>query len=135
MLAGVEPRVSSPVLVGRSSQLAVLETALGEVGRGRPSAVMVGGEAGVGKSRLMTEFAARSRAAGGRVLLGGCLELGADGLPFAPFTAVLRTLVRDLGEAAATAYRLRLFDSCPLLPDSAARRGLSDAGEARERPF
>ena len=60
---------------------------------------MVGGEAGVGKSRLVTEFAARSRAAGGRMLLGGCLELGADGLPFAPFTAVLRTLVRELGAA------------------------------------
>ena len=81
MLADVEPRVSSPVLVGRSSQLATLETALAEAGRGRPSAVMVGGEAGVGKSRLVTEFAGRSRAAGARALIGGCLELGADGLP------------------------------------------------------
>jgi len=81
MLADVEPRVSSPVLVGRSSQLATLETALAEAGRGRPAAVMVGGEAGVGKSRLVTEFAGRSRAAGARALIGGCLELGADGLP------------------------------------------------------
>jgi hypothetical protein len=31
-----------------------------------------------------------AREAGVRVLVGGCLELGADGLPFAPFTAVLR---------------------------------------------
>ena len=45
------------------------------------------------------------------------VELGADGLPFAPFTAVLRTLgVTTRGEAAATAHRLRLFDS--LLPGS-----------------
>ena len=59
--------------------------------------MLIGGEAGVGKSRLVNEFAERSRQAGARVLAGGCLELGADGLPFAPFTSVLRELVRDLG--------------------------------------
>jgi predicted ATPase len=112
MLADVEPRVSSPVLVGRSSQLSTLDTALAGAGRGQPSAVLVGGEAGVGKSRLVSEFAERSRSTGARVLAGGCLELGADGLPFAPFTSVLRELgVTSRGEAAATAHRLRLFDS------------------------
>ena len=112
MLADVEPRVSSPVLVGRSSQLSTLDTALAGAGRGQPSAVLVGGEAGVGKSRLVSEFAERSRSTGARVLVGGCLELGADGLPFAPFTSVLRELgVTSRGEAAATAHRLRLFDS------------------------
>jgi predicted ATPase len=99
MLADVEPRVSSPVLVGRSGQLSALDTALAEASRGRPSAVMIGGEAGVGKSRLVSEFAERSRGMGARVLTGGCLELGAEGLPFAPFTAVLREVVRDLGVA------------------------------------
>jgi DNA-binding CsgD family transcriptional regulator len=99
MLAEVESRLSSPVLVGRSGELSALDTALAEAGRGSPSAVMVGGEAGVGKSRLVSEFAALSRRAGVRVLMGGCLELGADGLAFAPFTSVLRDLVRDLGVA------------------------------------
>jgi hypothetical protein len=74
-------------------------------------AVMAGGEAGVGKSRLVTEFAGRSRGAGMRVLMGGFLELGADGLPFAPITAVLRELVRDLGAAGVAG----------LLPGCAAR--------------
>jgi DNA-binding CsgD family transcriptional regulator/tetratricopeptide (TPR) repeat protein len=91
------PRATSPVLVGRADQLAVLEAALGPSRHGGPSVVLLGGEAGVGKSRLMTEFAARAGAAGARILTGGCVELGADGLPFAPFTAVLRELVRDLG--------------------------------------
>ena len=129
--------MSSPVLVGRSSQLAALETALDEAGRGRPCAVMVGGEAGVGKSRLVTEFAARSRAAGGRVLLGGCLELGADGLPFAPFTAVLRTLVRDLG-AAGVAELLpggSTRELARLLPEFGEPAGPDGAGEARARLF
>jgi DNA-binding CsgD family transcriptional regulator len=90
-------RATSPVLVGRADQLAVLEAALGPSRHGGPSVVLLGGEAGVGKSRLMSEFAARAGAAGARILTGGCVELGADGLPFAPFTAVLRELVRDLG--------------------------------------
>jgi DNA-binding CsgD family transcriptional regulator/tetratricopeptide (TPR) repeat protein len=93
----VAPRVTSPVLVGRADQLALLEAALGPSHRGGPSVVLVGGEAGVGKSRLMSEFTARARAAGAQVLTGGCVELGTDGLPFAPFTAVLRDLLRDRG--------------------------------------
>jgi predicted ATPase len=87
--------------------------------------VLLGGEAGVGKSRLVSEFSRTVTSAGARVLTGGCLELGADGLPFAPFTAVLRDLVHEMGadavasmlpgrtsrgEAAAKAHTLRLFD-------------------------
>ena len=43
-----DPRMSSPVLVGRASQLSTLESALARVSRGGPSAVVIGGEAGVG---------------------------------------------------------------------------------------
>ena len=127
----------SPVLVGRSDQLSALDTALAEAGRGRPSAVMVGGEAGVGKSRLVSEFAERSRGADARVLMGGCLELGAEGLPFAPFTFVLRGLVRDLGVAGVTellpggASR----ELARLLPEFGEPAGPDDAGEARARLF
>jgi DNA-binding CsgD family transcriptional regulator len=137
MLADVEPQVSSPVLVGRSSQLSALESALAKASRGSPSAVMVGGEAGVGKSRLVCEFAERSRGAGARVLLGGCLELGADGLPFAPFISVLRGLVRDLG-AAGVAGLLpggSARELARLLPEFGEPAGPDDGGEARARLF
>src|SRR6266487_4906521 len=137
MLAEVESRVSSPVLVGRSGQLSALDTALAEAGRGRPSAIMVGGEAGVGKSRLVDEFAERSRGAGVRVLMGGCLELGADGLPFAPFTSVLRALVRDLG-AAGVAGLLpggSARELARLLPEFGEPAGPDEAAEARARLF
>jgi ATP/maltotriose-dependent transcriptional regulator MalT len=129
--------VSSPVLVGRSGQLSELRAVLAEAGRGQPATVLVGGEAGVGKSRLLAEFAARSRDGGARVLVGGCLELGADGLPFAPFTTVLRELVRDLGAA-------RIADLLPsgatrelarLLPEFGEPAAAEDAGEARARLF
>src|SRR5215472_4990580 len=147
MLAGVEPRVSSPVLVGRSGQLSVLvgrsgqlsvlDAALAQAGRGSPSVVMIGGEAGVGKSRLVREFAERSRGAGARVLMGGCLELGADGLPFAPFISVLRGLVRDLGTTGVAGLLPggSARELARLLPEFGEPVGPDDGAEARARLF
>ena len=77
--------------------MAALEAALETVRQGEPAAVLIGGEAGMGKTRLIGEFTAVARGAGVRVLTGACLELGADGLPFSPFTAMLRDLVREVG--------------------------------------
>ena len=94
---------AGPVLIGRATQLAALDAALEAVRQGGgPAALLIGGEAGVGKSRLMAEFAASARASGSRVLTGECLELGADGLPFGPFTAMLRDLVRELGASGVS---------------------------------
>jgi ATP/maltotriose-dependent transcriptional regulator MalT len=137
MLADMATRMSSPVLVGRSGQLSVLITALEQAGRGNPSAVMVGGEAGVGKSRLMSEFAGQSRGTGVRVLMGGCLQLGADGLPFAPFSSVLRELVRDLGTAGVAELLPggATRELARLLPEFGEPAGIDDAGEARARLF
>jgi len=91
--------VAASVLVGRVEELAALDAAWERAGQGQPATVLIGGEAGVGKSRLAEEFGARARAAGAvRVLAGYCLDLSAEGgLPFAPFTGMLRELVRDLG--------------------------------------
>ena len=97
ILKDMATRLISPAFIGRRAQLDDLETAFATARRGEPGTVLLGGEAGVGKSRLAAEFAGGVRAAGGQVLAGGCLELGADGLPFAPFTAVLRELTREAG--------------------------------------
>ena len=88
-------RGASPVLVGRAAEMAVLRAALETVRQGEPAAVLIGGEAGMGKTRLISEFTAAARGTGVRVLTGACLELGADGLPYSPFTAMLRDLVRE----------------------------------------
>jgi hypothetical protein len=76
------------------------------------------GRPGVGKSRLVRQFAGRSRGAGARVLIGGCLELGADSLPFAPLISVLRGLGRKIGLVAVNPVFI------PYLADQIARRGL-----------
>ncbi|GAA0809132.1 ATP-binding protein [Spirilliplanes yamanashiensis] len=91
---------SSAVLVGRDADLAALRDALKRARSAEPAAALVGGEAGVGKTRLVEEFARLAAADGARVLTGQCLELGEEGLPFAPFAAALRELLRADGPEA-----------------------------------
>jgi predicted ATPase/DNA-binding CsgD family transcriptional regulator len=127
----------SPVLVGRTEQLAALDSALATAASGSPAAILIGGEAGIGKSRLLAEFEER---ADGRVLTGGCLELGQSGLPFAPFTAVLRQLVRELGVAGVAGLLAGpgSRELGRLLPELGQPAGLEDEayqGEARVRLF
>lgn len=140
MLEDMHARPISPVFVGRQEQLALLSESLDTARQGRPAAVLIGGEAGVGKSRLISKLAERVRADGAMVLTGGCPELGADGLPFAPFTAVLRQLVRELG-AAGTLELLpgpAAVELGRLLPELAGEAGAAldgYPGEARARLF
>ena len=76
-------RMISPVFAGRGDELAALAGAFDEAAGGTPPTVLLGGEAGVGKSRLAGEFAARVR---GRalVLAGGCVELSTASSLFLP---------------------------------------------------
>ncbi|MET9392569.1 AAA family ATPase [Streptomyces sp. NPDC006624] len=100
----METRSVSPVFVGRAQELGALHEALARCREGEPQALLIGGEAGVGKTRLVEEFADAARRRGAVVALGGCVEIGADGLPFAPFSTALRALRRALpGELAAAA--------------------------------
>jgi predicted ATPase len=75
--------------VGRGTELRRLADAHAAADGGRASVVVVGGDAGVGKTRLLAEFAAGLDAA---VVRGGCLPLGKGGLPFSPIVEVLRRL-------------------------------------------
>jgi DNA-binding NarL/FixJ family response regulator len=86
------------VLVGRDADLTELERAFAAATGGQPSVVVIAGEAGIGKSRLVAELCLRVRAAGGRAVIGGCLDLG-EGLPYLPFVEALRGLARSVGPA------------------------------------
>jgi DNA-binding CsgD family transcriptional regulator len=137
LTSAMSGRASSPVLVGRDEPMAALEAAFTGVRQGGPSAVLLGGEAGVGKSRLVAEFGRVAAEAGARVLVGGCLELGTDGLPFAPFTAVLRELVHEMGvEAVAAMLPGRTTRGLArLLPELGEPETGGDPAEARARLF
>jgi predicted ATPase len=62
--------------VGRIAELERLDAALGRAAGGEPAMVLLGGEAGVGKSRLVAEFTRRARASSSRVLGGWCIQVG-----------------------------------------------------------
>jgi DNA-binding CsgD family transcriptional regulator len=96
----VPPRVSSPDFVGRAAELARLEAALERAERGGPAAAFVAGESGVGKTRLLRELERRAVDRGARVLRGDCVAFGAGELAYAPLTAALRRLARELDPAA-----------------------------------
>jgi ATP/maltotriose-dependent transcriptional regulator MalT len=98
----VATRVSSPAFIGRAEAIARLEALVTRAGSGDANAAVVGGEAGVGKTRLVRELAARVD--GVRVLTGACIDLGDGGPPFGPMIEVLRALVREEGAAAVRSY-------------------------------
>ena len=102
-MADVIGRVSSPRFVGRQEELHSLQSALDQAREGVGSVVLIGAEAGIGKSRLLGESAALARAAGAVVLVGECLPLGDGELPYAPIVGALRLLARDGSGAGAGA--------------------------------
>ncbi|MER5474652.1 AAA family ATPase [Streptomyces sp. NPDC002685] len=81
--------------IGRGDELARLTGVLERARDGDPRAVLVAGDAGVGKTRTLTEAAAHASAAGMTVLTGHCVDLGDVGLPYLPFTEILGTLAAD----------------------------------------
>jgi DNA-binding CsgD family transcriptional regulator/tetratricopeptide (TPR) repeat protein/energy-coupling factor transporter ATP-binding protein EcfA2 len=82
--------------VGRAGELTRLRAALAGVTAGTGRTIIVGGETGIGKTRLLEQFATVARTDGARVLSGACIEFAGRGLPFAPFVEVLRALVRSV---------------------------------------
>ncbi|MFD6968612.1 AAA family ATPase [Streptomyces sp. NPDC059949] len=117
MLGGVETRSVSPVFVGRADELAVLTDALTRAEGQEPQAMLIGGEAGVGKTRLTEEFLCEADRRGAVVAVGGCVEIGAEGLPFAPFSTALRTLHRLLPEELAAAAAGQEDELARILPE------------------
>ncbi len=101
MIGRMATRVSSPIIIGRDAELRALHSAWEAAAAGQPSTVLVGGEAGIGKSRLVAELGRVVHDGGGLVLEGASVSLGDDeGLPLAPIADALRSLVRQLPSEA-----------------------------------
>ncbi|NUW38283.1 AAA family ATPase [Nonomuraea sp. SMC257] len=137
MLEDMLGRSVSPVFVGRAEELASLFQALDEARRGAATAVLLGGEAGVGKTRLVQRFAEQAAHDGTLVLYGGCVELSAEGLAYAPFTAALRQLVREHGRAKVSALLPEGAerDLARLLPEFGEPSGDGETDSGRARLF
>jgi DNA-binding CsgD family transcriptional regulator/tetratricopeptide (TPR) repeat protein len=85
----------SPDLVGRETQVGQLLGALSRAKAGVPGIVLVRGEAGSGKSRLLREVLSLARADGATTLYGACIDVSVGDIPLVPFRAALRHLVQS----------------------------------------
>ena len=89
--AGVVSVSRSPVLVGRRAELATALSLVDAAARGRGSALLITGEAGVGKSRLVEEMRGRASTAGMAVCVGRSVEGGGT---YRALTGALAPLIR-----------------------------------------
>ncbi|MFE0138455.1 helix-turn-helix transcriptional regulator [Streptomyces sp. NPDC059037] len=111
--------------VGRANELTRLTGVLERAAAGDPRAVLVAGDAGVGKTRTLTVAAAHAATTGMTVLTGHCVDLGDVGLPYLPFTEILGAAAAD--ERLAPAFAA--YPAVERLIGTAAGAGpVSDAG-------
>ncbi|WP_027934665.1 helix-turn-helix transcriptional regulator [Amycolatopsis thermoflava] len=132
------PRLDTAIpLIGRAPELDTLRATLDRARAGQAGAVLLAGDAGVGKSRLLGELVAG--ADGVTVLSGRCLDVGEAGLPYLPFAEalggqraaaeqwpVLGRLLPGLTQPEPVdqaVERLRLFDAVHALLVELAARG------------
>jgi predicted ATPase len=100
---------TSATFIGRAVELGRLDAALDRAEQGRPQVVLLAGDAGVGKTRLLQAVTDRARGRGTHMLMGASVELGDIGLAYLPVVDALRELADDpseaelLAEVAATA--------------------------------
>ncbi len=126
-------RVPTGRMVGRDDELGRLLTLLDDAEAGRSVAALVSGDAGVGKSRLVSEVTRLAEGRGFTVLSGQCAELG-DSVPYLPLADALRGAAQSTGVLDALSSRPALGR---LLPEGGDGR-LADedrSGLARQQMF
>ena len=96
MIGAMEESVPGVALVGREEELARIAGALASAAAGHPGLVVMTGESGIGKSRLVAAGLGGDRAVGWRVLSGSCLDIGDGSLPYLPLAEMLRGLARTI---------------------------------------
>ena len=131
-------RALCPTLVGRNDELFVLEDALLTAHRGESRFVALGGEAGMGKTRLAAELAKGARRLGWEVLWGACSEAELP-LPYLPLVEALGNYlsgqdVQRLGAELGPARR-ELAHMFPQLADDELAPPVADPAQAKLRLF
>lgn len=123
------PTPAAP-LVGRTRELAELANLTGVVDPPGPGSVLLGGDAGIGKSRLLGALAERAGSAGWEVVVGHCLDLSGSPVPYLPFTEVAGRLAAVRPEPVA-----QLATQYPSLRRLVASGAGASAGAALGEPL
>ncbi|QNN54220.1 ATP-binding protein [Nocardioides mesophilus] len=129
MMGSVAPYADTDLrvpILGRDRELAQLTDLLGVDEGPRSRAVLLAGDAGVGKTRLLTELLDRAAVAGWRTAVGHCLDFGDSALPYLPFSELFGRLAQQQPETVRA-----LAGSYPALDHlQPGRRLLSGSGTA-----
>ncbi|MGH3446592.1 MAG: helix-turn-helix transcriptional regulator [Nocardioidaceae bacterium] len=91
----VDHSTPSP-LIGRDDELGrLLEVAGLDAGSARSGCMLLAGDAGVGKTRLLSTLRDRAVDAGAQVVVGHCLDFGDNAAPYLPFTEIFGNLAAE----------------------------------------
>lgn len=116
-------RLRRSVLVGRGEEVSQLESILGAVKEGGGRCVLISGEAGIGKSRLLAEIGPRAEQLNFRVLSGRCFEQDRS-IPYAPLSDMLRPFFGESVNRSEAPVPLTT-ELAKLLPEVASHFSLS----------
>lgn len=117
----MEPAFNHPLLcpkiIGRTPEFAALDLLMEQTQKGRGHIALIAGEAGIGKSRLVSELKALAVVQGFLVVQGVCFPTDIT-YPYAPLLDLLRTLAASNPKTALTeAVESLARDIYPLLPE------------------
>jgi DNA-binding CsgD family transcriptional regulator len=148
IMDGVAVHTTSRTLIGRDAELTEIASSLGvrssadaadpldeHLGRMH---VLLSGDAGVGKTRLLVELRDLAVAEGWRVVAGHCLDFGDSALPYLPFSEVLGRLEAEFPEAVQRVAQAhpalaRLQPGRRMLGSSDSASSARDEGEMLDR--
>ena len=133
IIARVSRRVSSPIFIGRVAERAALSEALERAADGQPGVVLVSGEAGIGKTRLLAEATTHATSEGVTTVAGLCVDVAAGTLPLGPFIDIVRDLHRaGLTTSLPVATRAELGRLSPeVAPGAGNERTAGQGGQGR----
>ncbi|MFI6831173.1 AAA family ATPase [Kribbella sp. NPDC050241] len=123
----MEPGPAWPRFVGRADALQRLDATLAAAARARGSTVLVEGEAGIGKTRLVSELGARAQRAGATVLRGRCIDLVGSGMSYLPLVEALWPLRGSAALAGCSLPELSRLVPELTEPQTAAASGGPDS--------
>lgn len=122
------------MLIGREAELDALTEAMEAALGGRASAVVVSGEAGIGKTRLLREVKERASAYGAETVIGGCIPLSEGALPYVPVIAALRQGLTRLPDPPSLSAEGKA-QLARLLPEFRSLNGTAPTGSDQTRLF
>ncbi|MFB6612240.1 AAA family ATPase [Agromyces sp. NPDC056379] len=121
-----------PPFIARHDEVAALDAAWADALAGAGRAVFISGDAGSGKSRLVSEVCTRLSASGAAVLTGSCIqEIGA---PFEPFDEPLRAVLPAYRADAAAASALESVELLERVLEQ-ADQDAADRSTGQERVY